>query len=110
MERVRPVQSFTDFLYAHAEQVSIVVAGAAGGFIRAMQQKSGFRQLFSDIAVGMVLAYYIGPHVSSFSKLPPELGGFVCGVAGMMLVEVIMAAVRQRQRHYDMQDKDENNG
>ena len=90
---------------------SAIAAGAAGGVVRSMALKSGWRQLLSNVVVGGILAVYVGPFASEIiahplgivnaQEMAPQLGPFLCGVLGMMLVEFFMGVLNRRKKELE---------
>lgn len=74
----------------------LILAGAAGGIVRWLTLQQGWRDGLISVAVGMILAIYIGPHavgllapVITFVGGTPEsimgLGGFLVGMGGIVV-------------------------
>ncbi len=99
------------------QHVPAIIAGACGGVVRTLSgENRTIRRLLSDVFIGAILAVYLGPFASKMLEpvfgvisLAPDqqerLGGFLMGVGGMVVVEIISSAWKRRKE--DLERKDE---
>lgn len=88
--------------------IGAAIAGASGGLVRSLNEGTRWPQLLIDIVTGALLAVYLGPQVTAIIDGPmglieaddsaASLGGFLCGVLGMFLIELITLVARKRAK------------
>lgn len=87
----------------------VIIAGAAGGFVRWVTLRERFLDGVASVAVGAVCALYLSPLAepivqSAFGTLSitaeqrSGFGGFVIGLGGVWLAGIIIDAVRSFRR------------
>lgn len=101
MEAVTPLEWIAD-------KMPLAVAGGLGGLSRSLSaERWSLREFFANITVGGIASVYFGPvgtavltPVISFAVDDPikreALGGFLVGIGGITLVQIIASAWRLR--------------
>lgn len=85
----------------------LTLAGLAGSAVSVVMEWSGFKAGLRRLFVGAVTAYYMGPvgvplfqwalgHISIEEGQSSSIGGFIMGVAGVIIVEIMLKAFRLR--------------
>jgi hypothetical protein len=85
---------------------SVFVAGMAGGFIRWTRTGGGFNAALTAVLTGGICAQYLGPlALSLYAKWfdveiddqTGQVGGFLMGLTGVIIVGLIMDTVEARK-------------
>ena len=91
--------------WATGEAGRVIIAGAAGGFLRwTMQERRRFRDGIIQIGVGALCAHYLSPLVASllgvfFGPIQDKsTTGFIAGLLGISLAKIIIAVFDARSK------------
>lgn len=93
-----------DYLLDLGIRLPDLVAGAGGGLVRAILLKKGawarsdVPNVSSSILVGGLSATYLGEPVARFFALTPTTAGFVVGLAGLVLCQIVVDQVVKHWR------------
>jgi hypothetical protein len=75
-----------------------LVAGLAGGVVNCLYfKRSKPADIIRSLVAGILMAIYLGPAISDRLGTPREATGFVIGVMGMALCQVILDAAGSRK-------------
>lgn len=99
----------------------LLLSGAAGGLVRWLTLKQGWRDGLISVAVGSLLALYLGPfavgwlaQLVPFVGATPEsaigLGGFLVGIGGIVVSGFVIDLWQLRGRLVRDQNKGGSNG
>lgn len=105
--------SLWDFL--STAKAEIAIAGIAGSAVSVVMEWEGFIPGIRRLFVGAVTAFFLGPvGVPVFSwafgkiDIPQEhaasVGGFLMGITGVVLVEIILKAAKLKRKEQERND------
>jgi len=96
------------FDWFQTDKGSLLVAGLAGSAVSAAMEWTGFLPAIRKIVVGTLSALYLSPLAVPFLtwilgglSVPPEnasgVGGFLMGVVGIVVIEIILKAFKLKR-------------
>lgn len=90
--------------YYVGPKVVLIVGSILGGLVSMSFIQMCIKKRFAAIGSGAVMAYEIGTPVSEFVSLPPEPTGFLIGLFGVSICNLIFESLKKSDLSFKFSD------